>query len=192
MRVVNGLSAGVTRQGTSAFTCGKEDCMKEVSAMIDQTKPLIIQQYIQTSRGRDIRIIVVGGKAIGAMMRVAKKGWKSNFHLGGFVKQVNMSSELEWLATEAARSMGLDIAGVDILIDRNTYKICEVNSTPGFQGFELATGINVAKKIVEFSKLRKGVWKQRRPRKNTVEIPVDAELLMPEEIPGNDDLTKST
>lgn len=126
------------------------------------------------------------------MMRVAKKGWKSNFHLGGFVKQVNMSSELEWLATEAARSMGLDIAGVDILIDRNTYKICEVNSTPGFQGFELATGINVAKKIVEFSKLRKGVWKQRRPRKNTVEIPVDAELLMPEEIPGNDDLTKST
>lgn len=67
-------------------------------------------------------------------MRVAKKGFKSNFHQGGWVKPVKLTPAIEWLAIEAARLIGLDIAGVDILIDKNTYKICEINSTPGFQG----------------------------------------------------------
>jgi hypothetical protein len=73
--------------------------------------------------------------------------------------------------------LGLDIAGVDILIDHDSYKICEINASPGFQGFELATGIDVPQQIMEFVKLRSGIWKKsaKSESKQVVMIPVDAE-----------------
>lgn len=105
-------------------------------------------------------------------------GFKANFHQGGYVRPVKLSPAVEWLAIECARLVGLDIAGVDILIDQDSYKICEINSSPGFQGFELATGIDVPQQIMEFVKLRSGVWKKSSvnvQQKNVVLVPVDAE-----------------
>ena len=144
-------------------------------------------------------MIVVGGKAIGGMMRVAKKGFKSNFHQGGYVKPIQLSQAVEWLAIECAKQVGLDIAGVDILIDNNTYRICtyrflianycflgEINSSPGFQGFEMATGVDVARQIFEFIKLRCGVWKKQdeRKKRRAILVPVQAEHLLPNQVPS--------
>jgi RimK family alpha-L-glutamate ligase len=172
-------------QGKGVMLVQNPDHMNDLVDMIDQSKPLIFQEYISNSAGRDIRVIVVGGKAIGGMMRVAKKGFKSNFHQGGFVKPVKLTPAIEWLAIEAARLIGLDIAGVDILIDKNTYKICEINSTPGFQGFELATGIDVPKAILDFVRFRCGVWKKpsKDQKMSLLTIPVQAEHLVAQAIP---------
>lgn len=172
-------------QGKGVMLLRDAEHLDDVADMIDVSKPLILQEFISKSHGRDIRVIVVGGKAIGGMMRVAKKGFKSNFHQGGYVKPVKLSQAIEWLAIEAVRLIGLDVGGVDILIDNDTYKICEINASPGFQGFELATGINVAEKILEFSQLRTGIWKKSMParRKSTVFVPVEAEHIVAAAMP---------
>jgi gamma-F420-2:alpha-L-glutamate ligase len=167
-------------QGKGVMLCHSREQLGDIADMIDTSKPLIFQEYIKKSHGRDIRVFVVGGKAIGGMMRIAKKGFKANFHLGGSVKPVKLSPAIEWLAIEAARCVGLDIAGVDILIDDDSYKICEINSSPGFQGFELATGINVPDRIFDFIKIRLGLWRKSQPKveKKRVTIPVQAEHLI--------------
>mmetsp|Transcript_9397 Transcript_9397/g.13910 ORF Transcript_9397/g.13910 Transcript_9397/m.13910 type:complete len:496 (-) Transcript_9397:59-1546(-) len=171
-------------QGKGVMLIRDRELLSDMLDMLDTTSPLIFQEYISKSKGRDIRVIIVGGKAVGAMMRVANSGFKSNFHQGGYVKRVKMTAAVEWLAVEAARLIGLDIAGVDILIDGDSYKICEVNASPGFEGFELATGVNVPKKILEFIKVRLGVWnrqekpKRRKPRRM---VSLEAEhILRPE------------
>lgn len=145
--------------------------------MLETKHPLIFQEFIKSSTGKDIRVVVVGGKvrsfllmcflqlnfqALGAMMRMANSGYKSNFHQGGSVKRINLSNAVEWLAIDAAKQIGLDIAGIDLLIGSDTYKICtflrqkeiltfftgEVNSSPGFEGFETATGIDGIKRNI--------------------------------------------
>jgi gamma-F420-2:alpha-L-glutamate ligase len=170
-------------QGKGVILCHSREQLSDLADMIDTTKPCIFQEYIKKSHGRDIRVFVVGGKAIGGMMRIAKKGFKANFHQGGTVKPIKLSPAIEWLAIEAARLVGLDIAGVDILIDNDSYKICEINSSPGFQGFELATGINVPEYIFDFIKIRLGLWRKTNPRaanteKKRIAVPVQAEHLL--------------
>lgn len=168
-------------QGKGVILAENRNILKDIMDMLDTSQPLIFQEYISNSKGRDIRVFIVGGKAIGAMMRVANKGFKSNFHQGGYVKRVKLSPVVEWLAIEAARLIGLDIAGVDILIDKDTYRICEVNASPGFEGFELATGINVPKKMLEFVSLRVGVWKKNRKsdkKKRNILVPIEAEHIL--------------
>jgi len=179
-------------QGKGVMLCHSREQLSDLADMIDTSKPCIFQEYIKKSHGRDIRVFIVGGKAIGGMMRIAKKGFKANFHQGGSVKPVKLSPAIEWLAIEAARLVGLDIAGVDILIDNDSYKICEINSSPGFQGFELATGINVPDLIYDFIKIRLGLWRKTNPprssEKKRIAVPVQAEHLLlnyPENIPSS-------
>lgn len=130
-------------QGKGVMLVQNRDSLNDISDMIDTSKPLIFQEYISVSRGRDLRVFVIGGKVIGGMMRVAKKGeeldcpsltiiigFKANFSQGGYVKPVKLSPAVEWLAIESSKLCKLDIAGVDILIDQDTYKICEINSSP--------------------------------------------------------------
>lgn len=121
-------------QGKGVSLVRDREHLTSLQDMIDTTQPMIFQEFIANSIGRDIRVIVVGGKVIGSMMRIAAQGnFKSNFHQGGFVKPVKISRAVEWLAIEAVRLIDLDVAGVDILIDTNSYRICEINSSPGFQ-----------------------------------------------------------
>jgi len=164
-------------QGKGVMLIENVEHLNGLSDMIDVSKPMIFQEYISNSSGRDIRVIVVGGKVVGAMMRVAKSGFKANFHQGGYVKKIKISPAVEWLAIESARLIGLEVAGVDILIDKSTYKICEINSSPGFMGFEMATEVDVPFHILDFVKLRTGVWKKKRNRrtKSPVVIPVQEE-----------------
>ena len=100
----------------------------------------------------DLRIIVIGGKVVGAMKRTAKGNeFRSNFSLGGEVEKWNLSKNDKVIAKRVAKSCGLDYCGVDIMKDlKGNSFVLEVNRQCQFKGFEKATGINVAKKIIDF------------------------------------------
>jgi gamma-F420-2:alpha-L-glutamate ligase len=144
------LKKSTSSQGKGIMKINDQEALKDVSDLLDESNTLVIQEFVAASSGRDIRVLIIGGKVIGAMMRIALTGYKSNFHKGGCVKKVSLSPELEWLALETAKMIGLEICGVDFLIDeKNGYKICEINASPGFEGFELASGMNIAKLFLE-------------------------------------------
>ena len=125
------------------------DLMELVSGL-DRSQSLILQQYIGTRPGKDLRVWVIGGQVIGAMLRSSTDGsFKANISRGGDGQAFPLNPELERLARESAAALNLDIAGVDLLFDGDGYSICEVNSAPGFQGFETATGLNVARLVLE-------------------------------------------
>lgn len=112
---------------------------------LDSTQPMIIQEYVSYSYGRDIRCLVVGNQVIASMMRISETGsFKANIHAGAIAKPLQAQQGLIELAVDTAQLCYLDITGVDILIDTDTYKICEVNSSPGIEGLERATGIDCA------------------------------------------------
>lgn len=113
---------------------------------------IVLQEYVRESKGRDIRAIVVGGKVIAAMRRVAKKGeFRANLHRGGKGAGVTLPATYRRAAVRAAATMGLGVAGVDMLEGRNGPRILEINSSPGLEGIERTTGIDVAGAIVAFA-----------------------------------------
>ena len=112
---------------------------------------VLIQKFVKESMGRDIRVIVAGNKVIAAMRRVAQPGeFRSNFHRGGTVEAVKLDEKYEKTAISAAQIIGLNVAGVDMLESDKGPKILEINSSPGLEGIESATGIDVAGAMVEF------------------------------------------
>ncbi len=110
---------------------------------------VLIQRFVKESRGRDIRALVVGGEVVAAMRRVAQGDeFRSNVHLGGKTERVELDPEYERSAILAAQVLGLRVAGVDMLESDEGPQVIEVNSSPGLQGIETATGIDVAGAIV--------------------------------------------
>lgn len=108
-------------------------------------EPHFYQEFIGESRGRDIRVIVVGGRAIGAMERVAKEGeFRSNIELGGTGRKIALSEEYALAAVRAAETLGLDYCGVDLLETKDGPVVCEVNSNAFFEGLEQTTGLDIA------------------------------------------------
>ncbi|GAB3280917.1 30S ribosomal protein S6--L-glutamate ligase [Parahaliea aestuarii] len=111
----------------------------------------LVQEFIKEAGGSDIRCFVVGEKVIAAMQRKASKGeYRSNLHRGGTAEVIKLQPEERRLAIRAAKVMGLDLAGVDILRSAHGPLVIEVNSSPGLEGIETATGINVASKIIDY------------------------------------------
>ncbi|HBM84969.1 MAG TPA: 30S ribosomal protein S6--L-glutamate ligase [Halieaceae bacterium] len=111
----------------------------------------LVQEFIREAGGSDIRCFVVGDKVIAAMQRKAVKGeYRSNLHRGGTAEVIKLRPEERRLAVKAARVMGLDLAGVDILRSNHGPLVIEVNSSPGLEGIEKATGIDIASKIIEY------------------------------------------
>jgi ribosomal protein S6--L-glutamate ligase len=112
---------------------------------------VIVQEFIKEAQGSDIRAFVVDGVVVGAMKRTAKKGeFRSNLHRGGTAEVIQLSEEEENAALKAARAMGLGICGVDLLQSNYGPLILEVNSSPGLEGIESATGKNIAKSIIRY------------------------------------------
>ena len=129
--------------------------LQELIASLDSKNSMIIQEYVKESAGRDLRLIVVGGKVIGAIERTSTDGnFRANISRGGEGKAFPLDEEMEMLALQVSRVLDLDICGVDLLFSDDGYKICEANSAPGFQGFEQATGINVPEKIFKYAGIR--------------------------------------
>ena len=122
-----------------------------VQGLLLTGKSVLVQEYIAESHGKDVRALVVGGKVVAAMRRRARgREFRSNFHLNGTVEPVDLSPEYAEAACRAARVLGLNIAGVDLLEGANGPLVLEVNSSPGLEGIERASGVNVAGAIVDF------------------------------------------
>jgi ribosomal protein S6--L-glutamate ligase len=112
---------------------------------------IIVQEFISEAHGADLRVMVVDGKVIGAMKRQAPEGeFRSNLHRGGTARLVKLTQDEEQTAIKAAEAMGLGIAGVDMLQSDRGPLIIEVNSSPGLEGIEMATGKNIAGRIIEY------------------------------------------
>lgn len=112
---------------------------------------VLIQRFVKESKGRDIRALVVGDQVVAAMRRVAKDGeFRSNVHRGGSVERVDLDPEFERLAVRAAQIMGLRVAGVDMLEGEHGPLVMEVNSSPGLEGVETATGLDVAGAVIDY------------------------------------------
>ncbi len=112
---------------------------------------ILVQEFIKEAGSSDIRIFVIGGKVVASMMRTGAEGdFRSNLHRGGSAKPIKITPEERSTAVRAAKVMGLNVAGVDILRSNHGPVIMEVNSSPGLEGIENASGIDVATKIIEF------------------------------------------
>lgn len=111
---------------------------------------IILQEFVSSSQGTDLRIFVVGGKVIGCMKRISDTSFKANISRGGRAEPFALTPEIERLAREAACLLGLDIAGIDLLFDEKGFKICEANSSPGFKGLEQVVGPCIAEHILEY------------------------------------------
>jgi len=110
-----------------------------------------VQEFISEAGGSDIRCLVVGGKVVASMKRQGKEGeFRSNLHRGGTASLVRITPEERSTAVRAARTMGLNVAGVDILRSNHGPVVMEVNSSPGLEGIERASGKDVAGQIVAF------------------------------------------
>lgn len=111
----------------------------------------LVQEYIKEANGSDIRCFVVGDRVVAAMQRTAKEGdFRSNLHRGGTAKVIKLLPEERILAIKAAKVMGLNVAGVDIIRSAHGPLVLEVNSSPGLQGIERVTSKDVADKIIEY------------------------------------------
>jgi ribosomal protein S6--L-glutamate ligase len=122
-----------------------------IEAFLKLNASLLVQEFIKEAKGADIRVFIVDGQVVGAMKRQAKEGeFRSNLHRGGSATVIKLSSEERATAIKAAKKLGLGIAGVDLLQSERGPLVMEVNSSPGLEGIEGATGIDIAEKIIEY------------------------------------------
>ena len=137
--------------GSGVFLAHTEQQARQlVYQMLERGLRPLVQEYIRESHGQDIRAFVVGGKVVASMRRKAKGSeFRSNFHLGGEVERLEISERYAEIACNAANILGLEIAGVDMLESDRGPLVLEVNSSPGLEGIEAASGVNVASRIVD-------------------------------------------
>ena len=134
-------------RGAGVVLCNSRADFDDLAALLDgasATSDFLFQQYVKASHGRDVRVLVIDGRVVAAMERKSTDGgFKSNISLGGTALPFTPPREMAELAVQVARELKLDIAGIDILFDKDGYRICEANSAPGFQGLERACAIDV-------------------------------------------------
>ena len=144
--------------GEGVYLCEKQRDYKKLMEFIDNLgnkKTMIVQEYLNDRPGEDLRVLVIGGKVIGAMKRTAPEGdFRANITGGGTGESFTVTEEIDYLARETARALNLDIAGIDLLFDSRGFRVCEANSNPGFLGFEKYCGVNVADILTEYIKFR--------------------------------------
>ncbi len=122
-----------------------------IEAFLKLNASLLVQEFVKEAKGADLRVFIVDGQVIGAMKRQAKEGeFRSNLHRGGTATVINLSNEERATAIKAAKKLGLGIAGVDLLQSDRGPLVMEVNSSPGLEGIEGATGLDIAGKIIEY------------------------------------------
>jgi len=147
--------------GRGVFLCEDKKSLNQLVTMAELTKKsydIILQEFIKDTWGKDLRVFVVNDKVVGCMMRQATDDdFRANITRGGEGFPYEVNEQIEWLSSESSKALGLDIAGVDLLFQNGGYKICEVNSNPGFEGMENFTKKNIAKEIVSFIKLKLGL-----------------------------------
>lgn len=129
----------------------KIDNRTELEKLAETLKctPHLFQKFIQTSAGKDIRVIVVGGKVVATMLRRSETDFRSNIELGGVGTPIEIPQTLARTCEKVAALLNLDYCGIDVLFGKDGYLICEVNSNAFFGGIEKATGVNVASRYAQ-------------------------------------------
>ncbi|NBU05276.1 MAG: 30S ribosomal protein S6--L-glutamate ligase [Sphingobacteriia bacterium] len=139
-------------QGIGVILADNHKAAKSVIEAFMKIKAnMLVQEFIKEAGGADIRVFIVDGQIVGAMKRQAKDGeFRSNLHRGGSASVIQLSPEERATAIKAVKKLGLGIAGVDLLQSKRGPLVMEVNSSPGLEGIEGATGIDIAGKIIEY------------------------------------------
>jgi len=141
-------------EGTQGVGVILVDSVKNAQAILETLQMarqhVILQKFVAESRGRDLRAFVVGDRVVAAMRRVAQEGeFRANVHRGGRAEKVDLPADYATVAIRAAQILGLRVAGVDMLESDEGPKVIEVNSSPGLEGIERATGVDVAGAMIE-------------------------------------------
>ncbi|KNC08878.1 ribosomal protein S6 modification protein [Klebsiella sp. RIT-PI-d] len=142
-------------EGTQGIGVVLAETRQAAESVIDAFRGLnahiLVQEYIAEARGRDIRCLVVGDKVVAAIERCAKEGdFRSNLHRGGVASVAVISERERLIAITAAQTLGLDVAGVDILRASRGPLVMEVNASPGLEGIEKTTGIDIASHMIQW------------------------------------------
>ena len=153
-------------EGTQGMGVVLAETRKAAESVIGAFRQLnanvIVQEFIKEAGGSDIRAFVVGNRVVAAMERTAGPGeFRSNIHRGGSAKRIRLTPEERATAKRAARILGLNVAGVDLMRSNHGPVVLEVNSSPGLEGIEGATSIDVAGKVIEFVEMNAKVGRQR-------------------------------
>ena len=143
-------------QGSGVILSHDAQSFEDLGNLIQITNPnaeIILQEFISSSKGRDLRVFVIGNRVVGCMERYSTDdSFKANFSRGGGVRAFEVTPEIEQLALSVTAELGLEISGVDLLFGEDGYMICEVNSSPGFKGMEQATRKDVAQELIDYIK----------------------------------------
>ena len=142
-------------EGTQGIGVLLADSVKQAESIIEllqsQKQNVLIQKFVAESKGRDIRAFVVGDQVVAAMRRVAQgQEFRSNVHRGGVAEPVELSDEFRETAVRCTQIMGLRVAGVDMLEGADGPQIMEVNSSPGLEGIETCTGLDIAGAVIDY------------------------------------------
>ena len=149
-------------QGVGVVLAETKKAAKSVLQAFEGLKAdVIVQEFIKEAKGADLRVIVVGGRVVAAMRRVGAPGeFRANVHQGGTAEKVTLTQRERRLAVKAARSLGLEVAGVDMLRSERGPLVIEVNASPGLEGIESASSVDVAGSIIQY--VEENVPKKRK------------------------------
>lgn len=142
-------------EGTQGIGVLLADSEKQAESIIEllqsQKQNVLIQKFVAESKGKDVRAFVVGDQVVGAMRRVAQgQEFRSNVHRGGIAEPIELSEEYRETAIRCTQILGLQVAGVDMLEGKNGPQVMEVNSSPGLEGIETCTGLDIAGAVVDY------------------------------------------
>lgn len=142
-------------EGTQGIGVVLAETQQAAESVIDAFRGLnahiLVQEYIREANGCDIRLLVIGKRVVAAIERQAKPGeFRSNLHRGGTARKVNITAQERNIAIRAAMTLGLDIAGVDILRAERGPLVMEVNASPGLEGIEATTGLDIASLMIDY------------------------------------------
>lgn len=144
--VMKGLESSMGRE---IFLIGGRSDYDSVAARYPESKEWLFEEYIAESRGRDLRLFAIGGEAVAAMCRRSDGDFRANVALGAGVTAVPIDDCLRTAARDVSRICGLDFVGIDLLFGNDGYKFCEINVMPGLEGIESASGLNIARLIID-------------------------------------------
>jgi len=145
-------------KGKTVHLCETRTAFASLMSLLDSIalkKTMIIQEFVNARVGTDLRVWVVGGKTVAAMKRTGPQGdFRANISAGGMGEPYEITPEIDYIARETARILGLQIAGVDLLFGDSGFLVCEANSSPGFDGIDRYCGTDMAQQITDFIKLK--------------------------------------
>ncbi|UII77514.1 RimK family alpha-L-glutamate ligase [Flagellimonas sp. HMM57] len=153
------------QEGTQGLGVILAESKKSAKSIIDtfykMDTSILLQQYIEEANGEDIRIIVVGNKVVASMKRTSDfDDFRSNVHRGADAVAIKPTAKEQFIALNATKHLGLGVAGVDLMRSKKGPVLLEVNASPGLKGIEAATGVNVAKQIIQF--VEKNGYRRRK------------------------------